>query len=119
MRTLKTSGGMTNGRGITDSTLAKWVHALPRCALTCDALERFTGVHTGTSEQHKDMRPSTQSRDNKDRGVFVGWLNAHPPFAGYKADRLVSLSTGAVADVSANCDNAVAIGQKGGIRNFW
>ena len=112
MRTLKTSGGMTHGRGIKDSTLAKWVHALPRCAPTCDALERFTGVHTGTSEQHKDMRPSTKSRDNKDRDIFVGWLNAHPPFAGYKADRLVSLSTGVVADVSANCDNAIAIGQK-------
>lgn len=49
MRTLKTSGGMTHGRGITDSTLTKWVHALPRCAPICDALEQFTCVHTGTS----------------------------------------------------------------------
>ena len=32
MRTLKTSEGITHGRGITDSTLTKWVHALPRCA---------------------------------------------------------------------------------------
>ena len=52
MRMLKTSGGMTHGRGITDSTLTKWVHALPYCVPVCDALEKFTGVHSTTSEQH-------------------------------------------------------------------
>ena len=112
MRTLKTSGGMTHGRGITDSTLTKWVHALPRCAPICDALEQFTGVHTGTSEQHKDLRQSSQARDIKDRGIFEGWLHAHPPFAGYEADRLVSVATGIVASESVNCDRAVEIGSK-------
>ena len=112
MRTLKTSGGMTQGRGISDSTLTKWVHALPRCAPICNALEQFTGVHSGTSEQHKDLRKSTQSRDIKDRGVFVEWLQAHPPFAGYEVSSLVSLATGIVADASVNCDNAVEIGEK-------
>ncbi|KAG1715034.1 hypothetical protein GQR58_000608 [Nymphon striatum] len=76
----------------------------------CDALEQFTGVHTGTSEQHKDMRQSNQSRDNKDRGIFFGWLQVHPTFVGYEKDRLVSLSTGIVADTSVNCDNAVELG---------
>lgn len=112
MRTLKLSGGMTHGRGITDSTLTKWVHALPRCAPICDELEQFTGVHTGTSEQHRDLRQSTQSRDKKDRGTFVEWLEAHPPFAGYEAERLVCLSTGLVADLSVNCDSAVELGRK-------
>ena len=37
---------------------------------------------------------------------------AHPPFAGYQSDRLVSIATGVVADPSANCDNAVQIGQR-------
>ena len=70
MRMLKTSGGMTHGRGITDSTLTKWVHALPRCLPICNALEQFTGVHSVTSEQHmKDLRPSTQSRDNRHRDI--------------------------------------------------
>ena len=101
MRTLKTSGGMTHGQGITDSTLTKWVHALTRCAPTCDA-----------SEQHKGLRQSSQARDIKDRAIFEGWLHAHPPFAGYEADRLVSVSTGIVADESVNCDQAVEIGNK-------
>ena len=69
MRLLKTSGGMTPIRGITDSTLARWVHSLPGvclsaihwslsrqfigtmgpftawCVPICNALESFTSVH--------------------------------------------------------------------------
>ena len=44
--------------------------------------------------------------------MFVAWLQDHPPFAGYHADQLVSLSTGIVADASVNCDDAVEIGQR-------
>lgn len=52
MRLLKTSGGMTHGRGITDSSLMKWVHALPFSIVVCVALEVLTGVHTVSSEKH-------------------------------------------------------------------
>lgn len=68
-------------------------------------------MHTATSEQHKDLRSSTQATDKKDYEIFLQWLQAHPPFAGYQPDRLVSISTGVVADTSVNCDNAVQIGQ--------
>ena len=104
MRMLKTGGGMTHGRGITDSRLTKWAHA--QCVPVCDA-----DVHSDTSEQHKHFRWSTQARNKKDNDVFVQWLQAHPPFAGYQSDRLVSIATGVVADTFANCDNAVQIGQ--------
>lgn len=66
-------------------------------------------MHTTSSEQHKDLRPSTQSRDKKDHDTFVQWLTAHPPFAGYEADQLVSVATGIVADASVNCDDAVTV----------
>ena len=68
-------------------------------------------MHTATSEQHKNIRSSTQAKDKKDYDVFVQWLQAHPLFAGYQPNRLVSISTGVVADTSVNCDNAVQIGQ--------
>ena len=110
MRMLKTSGGMTHGGGITDGTLTKWVHALPYCVPVCDALEKFTGVHSATSEQHKDLRSSPQPKDSKDYDVFMQWLEIHPPFAGYQPDHLVSIATGVIADTSINCDNAVQIG---------
>lgn len=90
--------------------IGKVGHALSRCVPISDELEQFTGVHTDTSGQHKDIRQSTRSRDNKDRCIFLGWLQAHPPFAGYETDCLVSLLTGIVADSSVNCDKAVEIG---------
>ena len=111
MRMLKAGGGMTHGRGITDSTLTKWVHAMPHCLPVCNALEKFAGVHACTSEQHRDLRQSTQRADTKDYNVFCQWLETHPPFAGYQTDRLVSISTGVVADKSINADDALQIGQ--------
>ena len=68
-------------------------------------------THTATSEQHKDLRSSTQAKDKTDYDVFIQWLQARPPFAGYQPDRLVSISSGVVADTSVNCDNAVQSGQ--------
>ena len=111
MRLLKTSGGITRCRGITDSTLTRWVHALPQCLPICNALETFTSVHSGTSEQHKDLRPAGQSRDKSDLDCFVHWLEAHPPFVRHESDILFSVATGIVADVSVNCDNALQISQ--------
>ena len=39
MRMMKTSGEMTHGRGITDSILTTWAHALPQCVPVCEAME--------------------------------------------------------------------------------
>ena len=111
MRLLKTSGGMTRGRGITDSTLTKWVHALPRCVPICNALENFTCVQSGTSEQHKDLRPSSERRDNTDLSLFLQWLEEHSPFVDCQPELMVSISTDIVADSSVNCDDAVQVGQ--------
>ena len=64
---LKTFGGMAHGRGITDSTLKNWVHAMLRRIPICDALECFTAVHSNTSAQHVDLRASSTARDGKDQ----------------------------------------------------
>ena len=111
MRLLNTSWGMTRGRGITDSTLTKWVHALPRCVPICNALDNFTCVQSGTSEQHKDLRPSSERRDNTDLSLFLQWLEAHSPFVDCQPELMVSISTGIVADSSVNCDDVVQVGQ--------
>ena len=66
-------------------------------------------MHPATAEQHIEPSPSIQSKDNRVHVIFVQWLKAHPPFAGYEPGRLVSLSTGIVAHVSVSCDNAVEI----------
>jgi len=94
MQMTKRSGWMMHGWGIMDGILTKWVHALPCCVSTCDALDQFTGVHPTTSEQtlnlNKDLCSGTQSMDNRVHDIFVHWLMAHPQFAGYDPDCLVS-----------------------------
>ena len=62
---LKSNGGMIRGRGITDSTLTKWVHSFPKCIPICDSLEKFSGVHCTTSEQQKS--PIIQQNQRQER----------------------------------------------------
>ena len=79
-RSLKTSGGLTRGRGISPSTIAKWVHSMPAASRVIDAMETFGGVACVTSEQHVDLRESNQKRDHADTPPFLTWLNLHHPF---------------------------------------
>ncbi|KAL8625264.1 hypothetical protein ACOMHN_030022 [Nucella lapillus] len=111
MRMLKVSGGLAHGRGITHSTLSKWVHVIPRCVPICNSLEDFCGVHTQTSDQHNDLRACSTKQDAKDYGIFLNWLQLHSPFSYTAEDTLVSISTGILADKSANADQAYTIGK--------
>lgn len=58
MRSMKTIGGLTHGRGITDSTLSKWIQGLPAAHDVCENLEKCCGVYMANSEQHFDARLS-------------------------------------------------------------
>ena len=71
MRSLKTSGGLIRGHGISPSTIAKWVHSMPAASRVIDAMETFGGVAWVTSEQHVDLRESDQKRDHADIATFL------------------------------------------------
>ena len=58
MRDIKTTGGLTEGRGISASTIAKWVHSMPATSRIVGAVEAFSGVKGVTSEQHVELRES-------------------------------------------------------------
>ena len=60
MRSLKTSGGITRGRFISPSTIAKWVHSMPGTSRLIDAMETFNGVVRITSEQPVALLESNQ-----------------------------------------------------------
>ena len=91
MRLFKSSGGMTRGLGINDSTISTFVNAMPHCSF----LEDFTGVMKSSSEQHIYLCPSTMAHGTKDKMSFFKWFKAHSPLL-YS---LVCLSTGVVANV--------------------
>jgi len=66
MRSMKTIGDLTHGRGIIDSTLTIWVQDLPSAHDVCETLKKYCGVYMANSEQHVDSRPSRISRDESD-----------------------------------------------------
>ena len=105
MRSLKTSGGLTRGRGISPSTIAKWVHSMPAAFRVIDVMETFGGVACVTPEQHVDLRESDQKRDHADTATFLTWLDLHHPFQR-ASPLLASLASGVVASVAVNCDDA-------------
>lgn len=111
MRIMKVSGGMIR-RGVTENTLAQWIHTLPSCADICRNIEEFCGVHTVSSEQHVELRETRKKRDIQDMKIMLGWLEAHNPFMPRPTDELVSLATGLVGDNSINCHKAAEIGTK-------
>lgn len=108
MRSMKSSGGLTGGRGISPSTIATWIKSMPACSRIVEAVEAFAGVETNTSDQHVELREASQKRNAKDIKIFVEWLCEHNPFS--KNPSLSSLSTGVVADANVNCDEAYQIG---------
>jgi hypothetical protein len=66
MRSMKTSGGLTRGRGMTEQQRITWLLAMPACAEVNDAMQELTGVNYNTGEQNKDMTDTRQARDLKD-----------------------------------------------------
>ena len=104
MRSLKTSGGLTQGRGITPSTIATWIKSMPATSRIIEAMEEFAGVEATSSEQHVDLREAHQRRDANDIQTFVAWFQEHNPFE--KSPELSSLSTGVLASDSLDCDRA-------------
>lgn len=68
MRSVKSRGGLTRGRGMTESVRHKWVLSLNYSAAIHDAMTELSGVKTKTSEQHVDMGTSRCKRDNEEIG---------------------------------------------------
>ena len=91
IRAIKTSGGLTRGRGISESTLAQWVLALPLCVPMCNALDKFACINPGTSELHKEHQELLPS--------------STPSLCDTKYT-LVTIATGIVANETINCEEA-------------
>ncbi|KAG1706167.1 Carcinine transporter [Nymphon striatum] len=109
MRMLKSAGGMTHGREITESTLTNWVHSFPFTIPICKSIEQFTNINCTSSYQHRDLNAGSESKDKRDHETFYMWLSAHSPFV-YTCESVVCLSTGMVAGKIVNCDNAFEVG---------
>lgn len=110
MRTMKSQGGLTRGRGITENVLFKWVHSMPTAHKVIESLESFARID-GTHEASGlvDSRPSRLKRDSEDLRSLINWIRDHPPFQ--ISEKLFSLSTGIIGDTqNINCHNSKNVG---------
>lgn len=59
MRSITTTGGLTRGRGMSESQRALWILSRPDCA-EMNAMQTFTGTKYCSSDQHKEDGKSRQ-----------------------------------------------------------
>jgi len=111
MRSLKTRGGLTRGRGLTEVQRLTWVLSSPACATVNNAMQSLTGVAFTTSEQHKETTTARISKDLQDVNDMMKYLIHRNPFST-DSPSLRNIATGEAADNSVNCYNARSVGQQ-------
>ena len=114
MRSVKTTGGLTHGRGMTELQRTKWVLSTTTTAAVKQAMEEFAGVRYESSEQHVDQHKECSKtrylRDYQDAMKMLQYLEFRNPFEGH-AD-IVCIDTGEEGDASVNVHLSKDIGQK-------
>ena len=112
MRSVKTNGGLTRGRGMTDAQRSIWLMSIPACSQMSIVLQDLCGVTYSTSDQHQEMTKSRQERDRKDISTLLQFLQTHDPFKSDNEGLLTNIATGVTADTSVNVDKAKDVGLK-------
>ena len=102
MRSVKTHGGLTRGKGMTETQRLLWVMSMPACANMNDAMQKFTGVSYETSDQHKDISNARQARNVNDTLNLISYLAQRDPFVEYPS--LFNVANGMTAQEGVNVD---------------
>lgn len=108
MQSMKSSGGLTRGRGITDSVLSKWILGTTATLNVCTSLEEFAGMFFATADQHVDFQESRIQRNTRDTKKISDWFSNHPPFP--VLENIMSLATGLIGGTTINCYKAIEVG---------
>ena len=74
MRSLNSVGGITHGRGKTESQRSVWLLSSPACAEINMAMQNFTGILYEGSEQHKGTTKARFEKDRKDALLVLKYL---------------------------------------------
>ena len=110
MRSMKTTGRLTRGRGKTESQRTRWLLSMPACAEVNSALQELTDNYFSTSDQHKDLTRSRQMIDEEDKNTLLGFLQDRTPFG--QDSSLRNIATGITADKEVTADRARDVGCK-------
>ena len=110
MCSLKTSGGLTRGRGMSERQRAIWLLSMPVTAEVKRAMQDFTGTKYQTSHHHKDTAQARITRDHSNGLKVLQYLQEIDPFTA--EENPINLATGKVVDKSVNVHQAFKIGEK-------
>ncbi|GBN69305.1 hypothetical protein AVEN_176638-1 [Araneus ventricosus] len=103
---MKIAGGVTQGRGIADSTLSRWVSPCSINMKVSEVLEDFCEKNFVSSE-HVEFSPSRESQDDSDLVKLFNWLLLHNPLnVSCRKHLLIDIVSGLLANDKVNCDNA-------------
>ncbi|KAK3108216.1 hypothetical protein FSP39_003394 [Pinctada imbricata] len=111
MKSLKSSGGLTRGRGMSEFQRAVWILSSPVCAEFSLAMQNLTGIQYSSSEQHKDSYAPRQARNAKDMKTLSDFLQERDPFQADMKE-LRNIDNGVTADANVNVDHCLEVGQK-------
>ena len=103
MRSVKTTGGLTRGRGMSETQRLVWLMSMPACADINNSMQNLTGTNFLTSEQHKDTTKVRQERDQQHTNTIIRYLSKRSPFDSESSLR--NIATGVVADTSRGEEN--------------
>ncbi|VDI27019.1 Hypothetical predicted protein [Mytilus galloprovincialis] len=110
MRSIKSTGGLTRGRGMGEAQRTQWLLAMPVCAEYNNAMQQVTGAGYKSSDQHVESTKTRKEKDHNDIVTLHEFLSERSPFTEDKSLR--NIETGMVANDEANSDNAKEIGDK-------
>ena len=113
MRRLKSRGGLTHGRGLSESVRWQWVHTMDHCSAVLDAVASVTNRRRDGTHQHADLGKTRLAKDAEHSEALLNWYSNHNPFL-INCPTLRSIATGLTAAPShnINCDDAETIGAK-------
>lgn len=108
---MKTAGGLTHVRGMTDCVMNRWVLSVPFVNNICIKLELFANHYSTLSEQHIEVRESLRIlRNDTDMEKLFSWVSLNTPFLD--CHYVMSIVTGTTGGDSVNCDKVYEIGLK-------
>ena len=108
MRNIKTHGGQTRGKGMTENRRLVWVLSMPVSTSINETMQKFSGVSYETSDQHKGVSAAGQARDVSDTVDLIDYLNERDPFV--QNDSLFNIANGMTAQERVNVEKAREIG---------
>ena len=79
MRSIRSRGGLSRGRGMNDGVITMWCHTIHRLASIHGAMSQLTSQFHQTSHQHIELRNARIERDITDLTTIQTWFKDHQP----------------------------------------